>query len=174
VLLVARIAFENERPGDDPGRVRGGGAEDSVTVQDSVAGDSVRVTSPDSARATGGTAVGSLVSLRRTPDGLVIHLAAASTSLDTQQVQALDSIVSVLRRDSTRRAVIRYVDPAFNRESDSWRLAVRATDHFTLRGIDPARVRSVRVQAVNKAELPRYLDAIEVVVNWPRADDKLP
>jgi hypothetical protein len=101
------------------------------------------------------------------PDGLTVRLAFIPRALDLLQVAALDSAARALQRAPERRAVIRYADPSFNRESDSWRLAVRAKDHLESRGVAPARIRLVRVQAVNKTDLPSPADAVEVAIQRP-------
>jgi hypothetical protein len=140
---------------------------DSSTSTESAPAESVSAARPDSARGLGGAEAGPLVSLHETQRALVIRLAASSTGIDDRQAQALDSAVSALQQHPERQAIIRYVDPSFNRESASWQLATRVSDHVTLGGVDPARVRLVRVQAVNKAGLPSQLDAVEVVVEQP-------
>ena len=129
--------------------------------------NSARVTRANPSPPAGGAGRGSVVVLRETPEGLTIRLAAISGALDPRQVDALDSAVLALQRYPERRAVIRYADPSFNRASDSWHLALRAKDQLESRGVAPARMRLIRVQEVNKTDLPPGVDAVEVVVERP-------
>ncbi len=150
---------------EEPGGLRGARiSADSSPASDWSAAGARRVTKADSSRVSGGAEPGSFVVLRETQEGLVIRLATASRFLDPRQAQALDSAVRVLRQNPERQTFIRYVDPSFNRESGSWHLAVRAEEHLVGGGIAPERIRLVRLQALEGAELPPHLGAVEVVV----------
>lgn len=149
-------------------RLRGAGTHlDGRIASDSLATNSARAARADSTSPTSGATRGSFVVVGESPDGLTVRLAFIPRALDLLQVAALDSAARALQRAPERRAVIRYADPSFNRESDSWRLAVRAKDHLESRGVAPARIRLVRVQAVNKTDLPSPADAVEVAIQRP-------
>lgn len=164
LLLVVRLSA----PGPEPDRPRGGGIiVDSSGVGDSAPADSAPATTPDTSPLLTGVDPGALVALRATPEGLVVRLAASSPQLGPLQVRALHSAVTVLQREPTSRAVIRYVDPSFNHGSESWRLATRAADRLARGGIESERIRWVRVQAVDTVGLPPHLEAVEVVVHGP-------
>jgi type IV pilus biogenesis protein CpaD/CtpE len=110
---------------------------------------------------------GVLVSLHESKDGVAREGRTLARGLDTQQERALNLVVYFLRYDTASRALIRYVDPSSNHESDSWRLAWKAADRLEVRGIDRERVTLLRVPALSHAETPPRLDAIEIVVNRP-------
>jgi hypothetical protein len=128
---------------------------------------SAGATGADSSTPTRGAARGSVVVLRESSDGFGVRLAFISRGLDRRQIVALDSAVLVWQRAPERRVVIRYADLSFNRESDSWRLALRAKAQLESRGVLPARIRLVRVQAVNTMGLLPQADAVEVLVQRP-------
>jgi hypothetical protein len=164
-------------PGRAHGPLRGAPrVDDSAPAHDSVAVDAARAgVAPGTTgtAATGAAEASSPVATDGTADVLSIRLAAYPTGLRPEQPRWLDSVATLVQRDPARRIVIRYTDPSARRESESWRLMERVKEQLLLRGVAEEQLGpSTRVPAVSKAGLPAQLEAIQIVVQRTRDDER--
>jgi hypothetical protein len=124
--------------------------------------------------ATGDEASTAPVATDGTADVLSIRLAAYPTGVRPEQARWLDSVATLVQRDPARHIVIRYTDPTARRESESWRLMERVNEQLLLlRGVaEEQLLPPTRVPAVSKAGLPAQLEAIQIVVQRTRDDER--